>query len=102
MYMPSSTSSAFYNRCTDQGTLLPPGFQGAVAAVGVLSLLLIMCIAVLSLLLFKAKQELFEVKSVATNIPNEGVTSFSPVSTIIDTKENIAYERVIKQSSHAI
>ena len=79
----------------------PAGYQGAVATAGLLSVLLIVCIAALSLLLFKAKQELFGIKSGATNMPLQGVRSPSSVSTVIDTKENVAYERVIMQSSHA-
>ena len=70
------------------------------AVVGLLSVLLITCIAVLSLLLFKTKQELFGIKSGATNMPLQGVRSPSSVSTVIDTKENVAYEHVIMQSSH--
>ena len=76
------------------------GYEGAMAAVGLISVLLIMCIITLSLLLFKTKQELFEVKNrvTTTPIPRAQASNLSSTSTIIDTKKNIAYERVITQN----
>ena len=75
------------------------GYQGAMAAVGLISVLLMMCIIILSLLLFKAKQELFEVKNRITTTPIQGARA---LSTIIDTKENIAYEHVIMQNTQTL
>ena len=73
------------------------GYQGAVGAVGFLSILLMVCIITLSLLLLKAKQEL---KNKEASIPGpiQG-SNLSPISTVIDTKKNIAYEQVITQNA---
>jgi hypothetical protein len=74
------------------------GYQGAVAAVGVTSVLLMMCIITLSLLLFKAKQEL---KNRETSTSIQG-SNLSTASTTIDTKKNIAYEHVITQNTQTV
>ena len=78
---------------------IPAGYQGALAAAGLLSVLLIAFVAVLSLLLFKAKQELFETTSRVSNMQIQATSSHLPASsvTVIDTKENIAYEHAIIQ-----
>ena len=73
---------------------IPAGYQGAVAATGLLSVLLIACIALFSLFLFRAKRELFEITSRSSNVQIQAVSNHMPGSTI-DTKENIAYEHVI-------
>ena len=65
------------------------------AAAGLLSVLLIICIVVLSRLLFKAKQELFGIKSGGKRMQSEAVSRLSPGSeSTVDTRENIAYEHV--------
>ena len=76
---------------------------------------LIPCIAVLSILLFKAKQELFEIKNRGTYTPHQGVSNLSSaidtkdniayehvISTAINTRDNVAYEHVLTQSNHAM
>ena len=53
-------------------------------------------------MLFKARQNRFEVTSRASTVQIQAVASHLPISTVIDTKENIAYEHVIMQESHAV
>ena len=73
---------------------------------------LVSCIAILLMLLFKAKQELLEIKNRGKNTPHQGVSSLSSVidvkaniayehvtSAVISTADNVAYEHVLTQSS---
>ena len=77
--------------------MISAGYQGAVAATSLLSLSLIVCIVLLSLMLFKARKNHFDVRSRTSNVQIQAACV--PVSTVIDTKENIAYEHVIMQES---
>jgi hypothetical protein len=54
-------------------------------------------------MLFKARQNRFEETSRASTVQIQAVASLPVnISTVIDTKENIAYESVIMQDSHAV